>query len=347
MRQENQTPYWRQCVFCGAKPDNKNKEHVIPTWLQKFSGNRRSPANLNTPSGDINLTWADLTLPACMRCNQNYGELESLMKQVFERIEEGYITGKDIAHLLDWIDKVRVGIWRLQLTHGKNDHDIQPNFAISNRIGSADRLVRVFKYNTNANGIGLAGTDTSAFHQMPSAMCLIVKDIVILSVSAGGFLRERMKLIQHVGQAADREGKAYMVAKSLRDFDPSWGSDLFRFSEQRFFSFHGFGPTLGYEHDKLYTDKTRELKKLSDNTVFEIPTVSTYTPLLKPLILLEVHEIQRKLLQLYSKINIPNEFRPQLSRTYRQLDQRIEAFADAHDHIAPIPTYRRPYLRWV
>lgn len=26
------------CVFCGSKPESKNKEHILPQWLLKLTG---------------------------------------------------------------------------------------------------------------------------------------------------------------------------------------------------------------------------------------------------------------------------------------------------------------------
>ena len=34
------------CVFCGKKPENKNKEHIIPQWLIKLTGDPNRKINL-------------------------------------------------------------------------------------------------------------------------------------------------------------------------------------------------------------------------------------------------------------------------------------------------------------
>lgn len=339
--------HWRQCVFCGAKPERKNKEHVVPIWLQEFTGNQDRPAYLPTPSGDIKLTWSNLVLPACSQCNQTFGVLEEIAKDAMHRIEEGEVTANDMMMLLDWMDKIRVGVWRLQLAHGKNNHSITPNYSITKRLRKADRLVRVFKYRTDAKGIGLIGIDTEAFIRMPSAFALIVKDIVILSVSAGGVLQERMGLAKYRELVNDDAGKGYFVAERQDAFNKSWGSDLFRFNQQRFFSFYSLNASTRFADNDLFSDANGQLEKLYITDRFCVPTVETYTPLLKPLITLEVYEIQRLLLQLYSRFELSNEFRLALSQTYRKLDRDIDQVAEWHDSISPLPTFRRDYLRWL
>jgi hypothetical protein len=36
------------CVFCGEKPENKNKEHIIPKWLIELTGNPNRQANFGS-----------------------------------------------------------------------------------------------------------------------------------------------------------------------------------------------------------------------------------------------------------------------------------------------------------
>ncbi|HDR2534145.1 TPA: hypothetical protein QCI12_004383 [Enterobacter roggenkampii] len=31
----------KKCIFCGDKPENKNKEHVIPKWLIEMTGDKK------------------------------------------------------------------------------------------------------------------------------------------------------------------------------------------------------------------------------------------------------------------------------------------------------------------
>jgi len=62
------------CVFCGQKPENKNKEHVLPKWLIKLTGkpNRQINVGLNfsdfekdTEIKERQYSINSFTLPAC------------------------------------------------------------------------------------------------------------------------------------------------------------------------------------------------------------------------------------------------------------------------------------------
>ncbi|WP_171133799.1 hypothetical protein [Ruegeria sp. HKCCA5014] len=344
---KNEERHWRQCVFCGKKPDRKNLEHVIPKWLQALAGNQNKPAEVWTPDGDRNLLWANFTLPSCTSCNQHYGRLEELIKEVFERLEEGYLLGADARLLLDWMDKIRVGLWRLQLAHGKAGHDITPNFSINERLATSDRLVRVFKYQTKGKGIGLVGTDTTAWIRMPSAMALIVKDIVILSASAGGFLQEAMGIVE-AADTVNVEGfnTPFIVARPTGDFKPSWAVDLLRFRQQRFFTFYTLGEHFHHPIGEVCTDIEKSVELVDGEKRFELDTVKTLPQLLELLVTIEVLELQRHLLRGYTKLTLPDEFRPRLRNMYQALDHRIDGLTDVYNSIAPIPTYKRSYLSW-
>lgn len=335
-------------MFCGQKPEKRNREHVIPRWLNAVAGNENKPANIWTPNGPINLLWSNLTLPACTECNQRFGRLEELMKEAFGRIERGYYLGTDADLLLDWMDKIRVGLWRLQLAHGKDGHDIKPNYSVSERLASSDRLVRVLKYKTESKGIGLVGTDTAAWIRMPSAMALVVKDVVILSVSAGGFLQEAMGLVKVVNTVKP-EGDAYPyeVARPTGKYNEHWANQLFRFGEQRVFTFHAIGEAFDQPVDQVCTDAGGRISPVADGDTVQVRTVSVLPSCLKTLVSIEVLELQRHLLRAYARLDLPAAFLPRLRAMYRELDQRIELLTDIHDSIAPLPTFRRPYLRWV
>jgi len=73
------------CVFCGQKPENKNKEHVLPKWLIKLTGkpNRQINIGLNfsdfkkdTEIKERKYSINSFTLPACEKCNTEYENLE-------------------------------------------------------------------------------------------------------------------------------------------------------------------------------------------------------------------------------------------------------------------------------
>src|SRR5258708_40233622 len=99
------------CVFCGEKPSEKNKEHILPQWLLSMTGkpNRVVNFGIDYERGEIiKFSWAGLVVPACTSCNPRYGEqLAGAAKKIIEtllqrrpRSEHGH------ARLLNWLDQV-------------------------------------------------------------------------------------------------------------------------------------------------------------------------------------------------------------------------------------------------
>ena len=126
------------CVFCGKKPTNKNKEHVIPRWLIEYTGeiNRRINVGFDSNKHELRtFSFNQLTLPACEQCNFEFGKIEAKVKPIIiSLIEKGELVYSDTSLLLDWVDKVRVGLWLLFYTLDNNSMDIGPNFFINNHF---------------------------------------------------------------------------------------------------------------------------------------------------------------------------------------------------------------------
>jgi hypothetical protein len=343
----NQSEFWRRCVFCGLEPNNKTKEHIIPTWLQKFAGGNEHPARILTPKGDVILPWKNLVLPACKSCNEHYGQLEGLVKDALTGISDGELKASDLSLLLDWMDKLRIGIWLLQLSLGKGAHNINPNYSIGSRLGNADRLIRIFRYHTDATGIGLLGTDTMSFSLHPVAMTVFIRDIVILSVSTSGCLQQRMGLIDTVNVVPWRESKALVNSPpDYSRFDPNWPTAYFRFSAPRYFEFIGFevqAGKLGVLPFKtgILTDQNKRIESVKTDSLIRIPKYPSNFGDIKLTALIEILEIQRDLMRVYSLFDLGVKALSQVRNAVLELTGSINDVADLYDLFNPIPTYRR------
>ena len=107
----------RVCVFCGQAPKQKNREHVVPHWLLALTGdpNRKTYLGRNWSHPDLPLrvySFDSFAFPACESCNHLHSRLESDAKRVLTALLElSAVSGDDLGILLDWFDKVRVGLW--------------------------------------------------------------------------------------------------------------------------------------------------------------------------------------------------------------------------------------------
>lgn len=180
------------CVFCGNKPEDKTKEHIIPRWLIEYTGdpNRKISLGYDSKKKCIRrFAFKSLTLPACKKCNNDFGNLEERVKPVLMNIlEKDKLKKDDISILLDWFDKVRIGLWLLYYSLDENNMDIIPKFHIEQRIGKRDRMLIIYKeHHNNKNnvqkGIGFYGVNTEAFQLVPSCFSLRINEYCFFNVS--------------------------------------------------------------------------------------------------------------------------------------------------------------------
>lgn len=177
------------CVFCGKAPQSKTKEHIIPKWLLKLTGNPDRKAFFGfdvTRSKPRPRMYAFdcFTFPACHGCNNEFSDLESRAQNVLMSVlEQGEINDIDISCLLDWLDKIRIGLWLGLLTLSKNSPIKTPKFHVKTRICTNDRLLSVYRLATGRTGINMIGTNSPSFLYIPSSFALLVNDYCLFNVS--------------------------------------------------------------------------------------------------------------------------------------------------------------------
>lgn len=179
--------YLKTCIFCGNPPTEKNKEHVIPQWLIELTGNKTRPIIANFDKATRKprkYSFKAFTFPACESCNTKYSHLEAQAKNVLTKVvDQHQVTVNEISTLLDWFDKVRIGLWMAQYHLDRNPGGISPNFYISTRIGVKDRALGVARLNGMPNGINWVGVETPLFLRSPSCFGIRINDLVFLNIS--------------------------------------------------------------------------------------------------------------------------------------------------------------------
>lgn len=173
----------QKCVFCGEKPINKNKEHIIPKWLIKMTGDpNRQVLIWKDDEKELKFSWMKYAFPSCEKCNSEFADREAIVKDiVIKLLNENQISQKELNLFLDWVDKIRVGIW---LGHNQLlKRDIDPNFHINQRIGSKDRLCLLYKKTGEEKGINLMGIDSEIFEVIPSCFAMTINNLIIFSYS--------------------------------------------------------------------------------------------------------------------------------------------------------------------
>ncbi|QXP74693.1 hypothetical protein H0I31_00840 [Tenacibaculum sp. AHE15PA] len=192
------------CVFCGEKPDKKTKEHIIPQWLIRLTGDPNRTISLGVnfnhifETGDVDLnirhfSFNSFQFPACSSCNNEYSELETNSSFVIKKILAGdYINNNEINTLLDWFDKVRIGLWLGSITLDKIKNDVNPKFYINNRIGQKDRALYVYKLSKASDGINFHGFNTPAFQFAPCVYGLRINNYFFINYSKDFLISENL-----------------------------------------------------------------------------------------------------------------------------------------------------------
>jgi hypothetical protein len=192
------TTLTRICVFCGKKPKTKNKEHIIPQWLIKYTGdpNRKAFFGFDFVSEKPSMrTYAfdSFSFPACIECNSEFSILETMAQSVVTSIiDEREVDSRDINILLDWLDKIRVGLWLGFLYLNKGFHDVSPKYYIKTRMTARDRFVILYKVMNKRPGINFIGTESPGFLFIPSCFALVINNYCFFNGSNVNLLDRRL-----------------------------------------------------------------------------------------------------------------------------------------------------------
>lgn len=183
----------KKCVFCGENPVSKTKEHVLPQWLIEYTGDPKRLMNLpvfdpkNRSYSMKQISFDQFVFPACSVCNNRFAELEGKAKQAFLGLFEKRTINLQCADiLLDWFDKVRIGLWLSAQVWNKFPIFINPKFHIQDRIALHDRLLYFSSCKQSQKGLRFAGVGDPVFKSIPSFFSLRVCNMAFVSASAVG-----------------------------------------------------------------------------------------------------------------------------------------------------------------
>lgn len=210
------------CVFCGCpvRKAERTMEHILPKWLLSFTGPPNRPFRFwaDPVSGKENSRPAvTFKFPACHTCNQRYGErLEAQASKIIRAISDGRsITIGNAYRLLDWLDKVRIGLWLGYLSlHPEGD--FEPRFHIDTRIGRKDRVAIISVDPDDTDLIfTFGGTDNNLFRTTQCGVFLRINNIRIISLS-GDFIIAREAGLPHSDEARLVEGRPGFITSPLK-----------------------------------------------------------------------------------------------------------------------------------
>jgi hypothetical protein len=198
---DNQTPKKknkRVCVFCGKLHADKNREHVLPRWLIELTGDLKRTVWLGYDHAnhrDRVFAYSSLTVPACTTCNTKYSDMEARVKTVIQAVlSESAVSRNQFDLLLDWFDKVRIGMWILYYNLDKNLAGIEPFYYVDHRIRSHDRIIIISKSSDIVTNLTYRGCNTPSFYYTPSCFSLMVNQYCFTNISSPYFIAKNLGL---------------------------------------------------------------------------------------------------------------------------------------------------------
>lgn len=187
------------CIFCGKQVKRRAAEHVIPQWLEKLNGSPTQVGEFgyrNLGKGQFvkrRFSLNAFKFPSCEGCNQEFAKLEEDVKVIVNKMMlEDCLSESELSTLLDWFDKVRIGLWLGYLYLDRNPLGIIPGFYIQDRIRREDRMLAIFKAEGDRKELMGIGCNTYAFAQTPSCFSLRINNLWFLNVSYPYLLAKRM-----------------------------------------------------------------------------------------------------------------------------------------------------------
>jgi len=177
---------------------NKTKEHVIPKWLIELTGDPKRTWNLGVRFGEKDEAKRErkfaadqFQFPACESCNRAYAALEGRAKIYLAKlITAEALTARQWDDLLDWFDKIRIGLWLGMRLFHQELVLMPPKFR--ERIGRKDRCLLVYRINPDHEGLIMHGVGDPVFLNWPSCFALTVNGLIFVNVSNDYLLAARI-----------------------------------------------------------------------------------------------------------------------------------------------------------
>jgi len=172
----------------GGTPENKNREHVLPQWLLSLTGDPKRVVNFGVDyrSGrDIKFDWSSFVVPSCQCCNTEFSNLEARSKEYVVRLlGREALTSLEYIDFMDWLDKVRIGVWIAYHFIQGNPTGIDPNFHIKSRISKKDRMIAIYSLSTSEIGLNTFGAESLVFHSNSTCFGLKINNLLIINYSS-------------------------------------------------------------------------------------------------------------------------------------------------------------------
>jgi hypothetical protein len=249
------------CVFCGESPREKTKEHVLPLWLIRLTGDPNRQANIHVDFAAETkvkrFAFDQFTLPACGACNAAFATMEARAEPIMRMIlREQALSEADWDLLLSWFDKVRVGLWLSKYLLSKNSLGINPHFYVAQRLDVRDRALIVFRRESTVQTLTIIGTFLPSFDFSPTSFALIVNNYLFVNLTGIDLCSHRLGFpsINPLSTDGSRvegaliSGSHRIISPILRNFPHPEGTGLYQPIYSDLLTTEEIGPAFDNEY---------------------------------------------------------------------------------------------------
>lgn len=146
-----------------------------------------------TTGEELVFNFSQFTFPSCTVCNSEYANKEGLVKPIIEKIlVDEHIDKEEIIELLDWFDKVRIGLHLAVLHLNKKNFSIDPKYCIKSRIGLKDRFLAITNCYDNTKTLGWTGVNSYIFMSSPTTFTLKINNVLFTNCSSDFIVSEQL-----------------------------------------------------------------------------------------------------------------------------------------------------------
>jgi len=186
----------KKCIFCGEPPQQKNKEHILPKWLLKLTGFDQKEASIGSDfvtGKEFIFNILNFTMPACTKCNTNFAKTEAVVKPAMEKLLiDDFIDLAELTLLLDWFDKIRLGLQIAVLYLNNKNFELEPRHYINRRVGLKDRSLSITNTYDGSTTLAWTGVNTHAFLRSPNCFAIKINHLIFVNCSLDFLLSEKL-----------------------------------------------------------------------------------------------------------------------------------------------------------
>lgn len=186
------------CIFCGKPPINKNREHLLPSWLLEMTGSSERMGNFGPYLNNNSLMmkrfpFKAFILPSCYDCNHKFGQIEDIVKLIMSNLlNEKPLDSSDFNYLLTWFDKIRIGSALASIYHLKNIYNIQPHYFIMDGAMKSDRLLLIYKSSHEFKCLNVFGVGLSFLMHYPICIGMVINNFGFINISKSFLLHKAL-----------------------------------------------------------------------------------------------------------------------------------------------------------